>query len=140
MRLLATSTAVLVAAFVVAAPAQAHCPNWCSTGWDRHTAGELRVKATGPVTEQMIATAVQNELGHNSIENLIASATIFVRRTSSTSGIAVTFADYGFRWTPERITLLPHRYIHACQADWNMASVAYRVSVRCDQDNGWVFG
>lgn len=126
-----TASLVIAAACVLVAPAQAHCPNACSTDWQVYTAAQLGLPSTGPVTNKNLVDAVNKHLGHNSIENLISSGTYFLGRTSSTSGWVYHQADYGFRYTPERITWLPFRYIHNCQADrGNFAAGSWRV--RCN--------
>jgi hypothetical protein len=125
------AAAAIAIGLTVAASAQAHCPNACTTDWRVFTAAKLGVPATGPVTDAHIRTAVANSLNrYNSVEYLITTATLSQSRTSSTSGWAFHIADYGWRYTPMRITWLPYRYVHQCQADrGSFAAGSWRV--RC---------
>jgi hypothetical protein len=125
------AAAAIAIGLTFAAPAQAHCPNACSTGWHVYTASQLGVPATGTVTDATIRTAVSNSLNrYNSAEYLITTAVLSQSRTSSTSGWAFHIADYGWRYTPARITWLPFRYVHQCQADrGQFAAGSWRV--RC---------
>jgi hypothetical protein len=124
------AAAAIAIGLTFATPAQAHCPNACSTDWHVYTAGQLGVQSSGPVSDATGRKAVAATLGHNTIENLFGQTMLTAGRTSSTSGWVWSFADFGYRYTPERVVWLPSRYDHYCQYDeGHFAAGSWRV--RC---------
>lgn len=135
------AAAAIAIGLVVATPAEAHCPNACSTGWfykakatganGYSTVFGYPVKPDGALSAAEVnrILAVHFDYDH-SVEGLITSGTMTSaywtkghQRKSGSAIYALNWAKYGWRYTPRRITEVNR--LHGCTVDENPAGGYY---------------